>query len=64
MGLSALEPELRTAIVLRHVNGLTMQELATALDCSVPTARNRLRRAAHLLARELRLRGVVPGEVP
>lgn len=61
--LAALEPDVRAALVLRHVNGLTMRELAAGLGCSVPTARQRLRGAAHLLARELRRRGVVPGEV-
>lgn len=58
--LAELEPELRTALLLRHVGGLTMEELAEALECSVPTARARLAAAGHLLAGELRRRGVVP----
>jgi len=44
------------------VTGLTMEELAGSLGCSVPTARSRLRQAARLLATELRRRGVVPQE--
>jgi RNA polymerase sigma-70 factor (ECF subfamily) len=55
-----LPAELRSALHLRHVGGLTMEELAEALDCSVPTARARLTAAGHRLAGELRRRGVVP----
>lgn len=56
--LEALDPERRAALALRHVQGLTMDELALALDCSVPTARARLRDAAALLGRELRRLGL------
>ena len=56
-----LAPELRAALHLRHVGGLSMEELAQALGCSVPTARARLVSAGHLLAAGLRRRGVVPG---
>lgn len=59
-----LEPELQAALHLRHLNELTMEELAAALECSVPTARARLVSAAHLLAAALRRRGVVPGGGP
>lgn len=60
--LAALEPELRTALVLRHVNGLTMKELEACLGCSAPTARARVRDAGRRLALELRRRGLVPAE--
>lgn len=60
--LGALEPEDRLLLVLRHVNGLTMQELADAIDRSVPTARARLRAAAARFARELARRGIPPRE--
>lgn len=60
--MAALEPELSTALALRHLGGLTMAELAEALACSVPTARARLRQAAGELRRELRERGVHPEE--
>jgi RNA polymerase sigma-70 factor, ECF subfamily len=56
--LEALDPERRATLSLRHVQGLTMDELALALDCSVPTARARLRDAAALLGRELRRLGL------
>jgi RNA polymerase sigma-70 factor (ECF subfamily) len=64
--LAALEPEQRAALALRHVDGVTMEELALALDCSVPTARARLRAAAHLLAAALRRLApdLDPREVP
>lgn len=56
--MGALDPEHRAALALRHVDGLSMEDLAVALGCSVPTARARLRGAAHLLAGELRRRGL------
>lgn len=57
-----LDPALRAALHLRHVGGVTMEELAQALACSVPTARARLSEAAARLAAGLRRRGVVPRE--
>jgi len=61
--LQALDPELRSVLTLRHVNGLKMQDLADSLQCSLPTARARLREAGHRFAIELRRLGLVPGEV-
>jgi RNA polymerase sigma-70 factor, ECF subfamily len=61
--LDALPHDLRGALALRHVAGLTMQDLALALSCSVPTARARLNEAASRLALELRRRGIDPREV-
>jgi len=61
--MSALEPEQRTVLALRHMNHLKMRELADALSCSLPTARSRLRSAARLFAQELRKRDVVGQEV-
>jgi RNA polymerase sigma-70 factor (ECF subfamily) len=58
--LEALPVEARAALALRHVAGLTMDDLADALGCSVPTARARLSEAASRLALELRRRGVEP----
>lgn len=59
--LAAVEPELRGLLVLRHANQLTLRELAEVCDCSLPTLRERLRRAARRFAVELRQRGVMPG---
>lgn len=58
--LAAVEPELRGLLVLRHANRLTMRELADSCDCSLPTLRERLRKAARRFAVELKQRGVVP----
>jgi RNA polymerase sigma-70 factor (ECF subfamily) len=60
--LGALDDDARAALVLRHEHGLGMEELASALDCSVPTARARLREAAVRFAVELRRRGLDPEE--
>lgn len=57
--LSALAPEQQAALALRHATRLTMQELADSLSCSIPTARSRLREAAHRFSVELRSRGVL-----
>ncbi|MCO5168465.1 MAG: sigma-70 family RNA polymerase sigma factor [Planctomycetes bacterium] len=62
--LSALAPEPRAVLVLRLVNGLTMQELADSLQVSVPTARARLREAAAALTVQLERRGIVREEGP
>ena len=60
--LAALAPEQRAALALRHATRLTMQELANSLSCSIPTARSRLREAAHRFSVELRSRGVLEAE--
>lgn len=60
--LAALPAPLHEALALRHLAGCTLAELACALDCSLPTARARLREAAAQLALELRRRGLDPRE--
>lgn len=57
--LGALSPEQREVLALRHQARLTMESLAEALGCSVPTARSRLREAARRFGIELRARGVI-----
>jgi RNA polymerase sigma-70 factor (ECF subfamily) len=49
----------REVFLLRHVEGLTFAEVATALGCSVRTAKYRMRAAVDSLAADLRRRGVV-----
>jgi RNA polymerase sigma-70 factor, ECF subfamily len=61
--LSALDPELRSVIALRHVSRMKMKDLAECLDVSAPTARARVREASQCFAVELRRRGLVPEEV-
>jgi RNA polymerase sigma-70 factor (ECF subfamily) len=58
--LDALPDAEREVLALRHQSRLTMEALAGALRCSVPTARGRLRAAASRFAAELRARGVLP----
>jgi RNA polymerase sigma-70 factor (ECF subfamily) len=61
--LEALDPEDRTILVLRHFEGLTVEEIARAGAFTVRTAFNRLRIAAAMLARELKRRGFHAPEV-
>lgn len=61
--LAALAPEHRTILVLRHVEGLKLEAIADGASCTVRTARNRLRAAGALFGRELKRRGLLPGEV-
>ncbi|MEZ6186908.1 MAG: sigma-70 family RNA polymerase sigma factor [Planctomycetota bacterium] len=61
--LAAVDPELRSVLALRHLEGTTLADLAATLSCSVPTARARLREAAAQLALELRARGIDPEEL-
>lgn len=43
--IAALPPDLRTAIVLREVEGLSYEEIAEAMECPVGTVRSRIFRA-------------------
>jgi RNA polymerase sigma-70 factor (ECF subfamily) len=43
--IAALPEELRTAIVLREIEGLSYEEIAAAMDCPVGTVRSRIFRA-------------------
>jgi RNA polymerase sigma-70 factor (ECF subfamily) len=61
--LEALDPEDRTILVLRHFEGLTVEEIARGGAITVRTAFNRLRSAALVLVRELRRRGFHAPEV-
>jgi RNA polymerase sigma-70 factor (ECF subfamily) len=52
--LAALPEEHRSLIVLREVQGLSYEELAQALRCSVDAVKGRLKRSRQILAREAR----------
>jgi len=43
--LTCLSPEYRLILTLREIQGLTYQEIAAALDCSLDAVKARLRRA-------------------
>jgi RNA polymerase sigma-70 factor, ECF subfamily len=52
--MDALPADLRTAITLREIDGLSYEEIATAMNCPVGTVRSRIFRARDAIAAELR----------
>lgn len=52
--IEQLAPELRTAILLREIEGLSYEEIAQAMDCPIGTVRSRIYRAREAIAKELR----------
>jgi RNA polymerase sigma-70 factor (ECF subfamily) len=48
-----LPEDLRTAIVLRELDGLSYEEIATAMDCPVGTVRSRIFRAREAIDKKL-----------
>ena len=52
--IEQLAPDLRTAIVLREIEGLSYDEIAESMGCPVGTVRSRIFRAREAIAAELR----------
>ena len=52
--MEALPEELRTAIVLREIDGLSYEEIATVMNCPIGTVRSRIFRARETIAERLR----------
>ncbi|HLU61981.1 MAG TPA: RNA polymerase sigma factor RpoE [Gammaproteobacteria bacterium] len=52
--IEGLPEELRTAIVLRELEGLSYEEIAVAMDCPVGTVRSRIFRAREAIGNRLR----------
>jgi RNA polymerase sigma-70 factor, ECF subfamily len=52
--IGELPEDLRTAIVLREIEGLSYEEIATAMDCPVGTVRSRIFRAREAIDRALK----------
>lgn len=52
--MDALPEELRTAIVLREIDGLSYEEIATVMNCPIGTVRSRIFRAREGIAERLR----------
>ena len=52
--VEALPEELRTAINLREVDGLSYEEIATRMDCPIGTVRSRIFRAREAIDSQLR----------
>ena len=52
--IATLPEELRTAIVLREIEGLSYEEIAAAMDCPVGTVRSRIFRAREAIDEAIR----------
>lgn len=52
--VEALPEELRTAITLREIEGLSYEEIATLMGCPIGTVRSRIFRAREAIAAKLR----------
>nr|MBF0682910.1 RNA polymerase sigma factor RpoE [Pseudomonas sp.] len=52
--IDALPEELRTAIVLREIEGLSYEEIAQSMGCPIGTVRSRIFRAREAIASRLR----------
>ena len=52
--VEALPEELRTAITLREVDGLSYEEIAEAMSCPIGTVRSRIFRAREAIDEKLR----------
>ena len=52
--MDALPEDLRSAIVLREIEGLSYEEIAQIMDCPIGTVRSRIFRAREAIAQKLR----------
>ncbi|MDY0072605.1 MAG: RNA polymerase sigma factor RpoE [Thauera sp.] len=52
--MAALPAELRTAIMLREIEGLSYEEIASVMECPIGTVRSRIFRAREAIAQRLR----------
>jgi RNA polymerase sigma-70 factor (ECF subfamily) len=52
--LEKLPEDLRTAITLREIEGLSYEEIANVMNCPIGTVRSRIFRARESIASELR----------
>lgn len=52
--MAGLPEELRTAITLREIEGLSYEEIATIMNCPIGTVRSRIFRAREAIAESLR----------
>src|SRR5665647_526176 len=52
--VASLPEELRTAITLREIEGLSYEEIATLMNCPIGTVRSRIFRARETIAEKLR----------
>ena len=52
--VDALPEDLRTAITLREIEGMSYEEIANVMNCPIGTVRSRIFRAREAIAAELR----------
>lgn len=52
--MEGLPEELRTAITLREIDGLSYEDIATMMNCPIGTVRSRIFRAREVIAQQLR----------
>jgi RNA polymerase sigma-70 factor (ECF subfamily) len=52
--IDALPDDLRQAILLREIEGLSYEEIASAMSCPIGTVRSRIFRAREAIAQRLR----------
>lgn len=52
--IAALPEELRTAIILREMEGMSYEDIAQSMDCPIGTVRSRIFRAREAIATRLR----------
>ncbi|MBU0783177.1 MAG: RNA polymerase sigma factor RpoE [Gammaproteobacteria bacterium] len=52
--MAALPEELRSAIVMREIDGLSYEEIAAAMDCPIGTVRSRIFRARESIATKIK----------
>lgn len=52
--IAALPPDLRTAITLRDLDGLSYEEIAQVMECPIGTVRSRIFRAREAIDKQLR----------
>lgn len=53
--VASLPDELRIAITLREIDGLSYEDIANAMDCPIGTVRSRIFRAREAIDKELKL---------
>ena len=52
--IEQLPEELRTAIQMREIEGMSYEDIAKAMDCPIGTVRSRIFRAREAIAEQLR----------
>ena len=52
--IGQLPQDLRTAIMLRELEGLSYEEIASVMECPIGTVRSRIFRAREAIDRELK----------